>query len=209
MVGDPTEGVVTKISEWIINMALLNLLWFLLTLLGGVLFGWAPATVAIMAVWRQQEQAMDKVQVIKAMWQQYRENFVKANAIGWIIKFFAALLVFYSFTLTHWEGIMMIFFAATFLMICVAFIIVCTFIFPVYIHYDLGFLNCFKYAFAIGLAHLHFVVIMVASLATIFWSYSVFPGLILVFFASLPSACITNLSLTVFKKIERKQSTYS
>jgi len=209
MMNDPTEGLMIKISEWIVTMTVLNLLWLLLTLLGGVLLGWAPATVAIMAVWRQKARTTDKVPLVKTMWEAYWQNFLKANAIGWILKLCGALLIFYSFTLSYWEGVIMLVFWVLFSMIVVIFMIVGIFVFSVYIHYDLKFVMNFRYAFLIGLSHLHFVGVMAVTIAVVFWVYTLFPGLMLVFAVSFPSMCITQLALVVFGKIEDKQAHYS
>jgi len=208
MINDPTDGVVTEISNWIINMTILNLFWFLLTLIGGVLFGWAPATVAIMAAFRHQIRNTDKGQIIKIMWEEYRKNFLKANLIGLIIKISSILLIFYSFTLTHWEGFWMLLFTVIFVIILITFIMITLFIFPVYIHYKLVFVDYFKYAFIIGLSYLHFAVIMGVSLVMIFWLFSIFPGILLVFAVSLPAMFITHLSLYIFEKIENKKIQY-
>jgi len=202
---DPTTSLVTLISEWIINMALLNLIWFSLTLLGGVLFGWGPATVAVMAVQRQQFREMEKVKIWEVAWSTYRKSFLQANGLGWLFQISGLLLLFYSFTLTHWNGVLMFIFAGIFFMIALLFAIALIFIFPVYVHYELNFFEYVRYALTIGLSYLHVTVMMGVSIAVIVWAYTIFPGLMLVFAMSLPTACLTYFSLNIFGKIEARR----
>jgi len=103
----------------------------------------------------------------------------------------------------------MIVFATIFLIIAFTFTMVTVFIFPVYIHYQLNFLDYFRYALIIGWTQLHFTAIILVSIGVIFWGYTIFPGLLLAFAASLPLGCLTHLSLNVFEKIEDKHLHYS
>jgi len=207
MMNDPTEGLFYKIFDWIATVAILNVLWLLLTILGGVLFGWAPATVAVLAVWRQKARNTETMPIAKAMWQEYRTNFLTANGLGLILMLSGASLIFYSFTLVQWEGIFMLIFWMIFLMVAIIYIIVLVFIFPVYTHYKIKFWDYFKYAFAIGISHLHYVVMMVASIAVILWASGFFPAVFVAFTFSLVAMFITRMSLIVFDKIEDRQMT--
>jgi len=205
MMNDPTEGLIYKIVDWVATVTVLNLLWLLLTLLGGVVFGWAPATVAIFAVWRQKARKDERLPIAKAMWQEYRTNFLKANGLGLILMASGVSLIFYSFTLAQWEGVLMLVFWMIFLLIAIIYVTVLVFIFPVYTHYDIKFLEYFRYAFSIGIAHLHYVVMIVLAVGVIFWISNIIIAIYLFFSFSLVAMFVTHLSLIVFDKIEEKQ----
>ena len=205
MMNDPTEGLIYKICDWIATVAILNVFWILLTLLGGILFGWAPATVAIMSIWRQKMRGTEVASLVKTLWKEYRANFFPANGVGLVLMLTGASLIFYSFTLVQWEGIIMLIFWMIFLMIAIIYIIVLVFIFPVYIHYKVKFQAYFRYAFAIGISHLHYVIMMVTAVAVIVWASGFFPAVFLVFSFSLIAMFVTRLSLIVFDKIEERQ----
>lgn len=205
MMNDPTEGLIYKILDWISTVTILNFFWILLTLLGGIIFGWAPATVAVMAVWRLRMRGHQDAPVVKTLWKEYRANFLPANGVGIVVVLAGASLIFYSFTLSQWEGIFMAIFWMLFVFITVIYLIVLTFIFPVYIHYKIGFREYFKYAFAIGISHLHYVIMIVSATVVIFWASGFFPAIYVLFTFSLIFMFITRLSLIVFDKIEDRQ----
>lgn len=209
MMNDPTEGVITRISEWVINMALLNLYWVIFTLAGGIVFGWAPALAALMTVQKRQLQDRERFPVFKAMAMEFRKNFLKANGIGAVLALAALLLVFYSFTLTQWDGFLMLVFFAAFLVIAIVVTMVTIFIFPVFVYYDQSFLGYFKYALIVGISHFHYVLMLAVTLAVIGWGYAFFPGALLAFGASFPAMCAMHLSLKVFTKIQQKQELYA
>jgi len=204
MMNDPTEGIFYKILDWVATVAVLNLLWLLLTLLGGIIFGWAPATVAILAVWRQKARKEDTLSIGKMAWKEYRTNFLKANGLGLILMVSGAMLIFYSFTLVQWEGVFTIIFGMIFFLIAIIYTIVLALIFPVYTHYKITFWEYFKYAFAIGISHLHYVVMIVMAVGVIFWASNFFMAVYLFFSFGMTSMFVMRLSLIVFDKIEER-----
>jgi uncharacterized membrane protein YesL len=82
--------------EWIWRLALLNLLWIGLTLAGGVIFGLFPATSAMYVVmrrWFVHPETRDQSS-IRAMTAAWRDNFWRANALGWALTVVGALLAY-------------------------------------------------------------------------------------------------------------------
>jgi uncharacterized membrane protein YesL len=205
LLNDPSEGLVIKISEWIVKMATINLIWISLTMLGGVIFGWAPATVAIMSTYRAQRQTDEKVSLWKTAWKEYRQNFFRANIFGLFLKFGAILLIFYSFTLTSWDGALAIVFGALFFKILLVFTIVAIMIFPVFIHFQAKIFEYFRLALTIGISHLHLLFAFSLCMALWWFAFTTFPGLSLIFAASLPLTCLSFFTHTIFDKIEMKK----
>lgn len=73
-----------RFSEWIARLAYLNVLWFLFTLAGMIVFSLAPATLAACSLskkWIEKEE----FPVFTSFWQEYKASFIRANLIGWIV----------------------------------------------------------------------------------------------------------------------------
>ncbi|WP_260843514.1 YesL family protein, partial [Staphylococcus epidermidis] len=68
--------------EAVVKIAWLNGLWLLFTLLGGVLFGWAPSTAAMCAVIRKWLMGQKDVPIFPLFLDTYKKEFLKVNAIG-------------------------------------------------------------------------------------------------------------------------------
>ncbi len=77
--------------EAVVKIAWLNGLWLLFTLLGGVLFGWAPSTAAMCAVIRKWLMGQKDVLIFPLFLDTYKKEFLKVNAIG--LAFSALLFI--------------------------------------------------------------------------------------------------------------------
>src|SRR4051812_27089176 len=85
-----------RLSDWIMRLAYVNLLWFSFTLLGGIIFGIMPATIALFAITRKWE--MDKEEdfpIFKTFWESYRKDFIKANLLGVFLFIAGGIVVLY------------------------------------------------------------------------------------------------------------------
>src|SRR5690554_99319 len=65
---------------WFSNLAYLNLLWIVFTLLGGIILGFIPSTSALFSVIRQLLRKNDEeIPITKIFWTYYRKDFWKIN----------------------------------------------------------------------------------------------------------------------------------
>src|SRR5690625_2733437 len=76
---------------WLMRLAYLNVLWLAFSLLGLLIVGFAPATLAMFSVIRKWMMGEKEVAIFPLFWKSYREEFFRANiiflilaAIGWI-----------------------------------------------------------------------------------------------------------------------------
>ncbi|QIL86820.1 DUF624 domain-containing protein (plasmid) [Vibrio sp. HDW18] len=72
------------LCHWLTRLAWLNLAWIGFSLLGGVLFGVFPATVMVCVMLRRYLNGAAKV-TMKQMWQQYKQEFMPCNQLGWLL----------------------------------------------------------------------------------------------------------------------------
>ena len=75
---------VNQFSGRFAKLVYLNILWIGFSLLGGLVLGLAPATMAMFAVSRNWISGEQEVPLLYFFWNKYREEFWPSNAVGWL-----------------------------------------------------------------------------------------------------------------------------
>jgi uncharacterized membrane protein YesL len=78
------SNAVYTFCDWVARLAYINLLWILFTLSGFVIFGFFPATIAMLATLRQFIRK-NHPPVFQTFWQYYKKEFFKSNKLGLMI----------------------------------------------------------------------------------------------------------------------------
>src|SRR5690625_7735775 len=82
-----------KFSEWVFNLAYLNLLWITFSILGILFIGFFPATFAMFAV---VPLLLDKedVSIFKSFWIYFKKDLLQSNILGWGILIISIIFYF-------------------------------------------------------------------------------------------------------------------
>lgn len=197
------EGIFSlfyRLSERIMNVAYLNLLWIFFSLVGLGIFGIFPATAAVFALLRQ-EMVNDVTPTFTLFFKYFKKEFWKINLIGWILVC-AGYVMYLDFTLiTYLEGNMERF--MYFSLVAIAFILLflSIYLFPVYVHYDVTIKRIYFISLMIIFTHpIQSILIGVVSYLHLYIIYNV-PGLIPFFGLSVWAFCISHISQSAFSKI--------
>lgn len=196
------------VLEWVMWLLYLNLLWLLFTLLGFGVFGLFPATVSMFAVIRQLLQQKD-LAIFKTFFQTYKQEFFKANGVGLVLFIITYLLYMDLLFLDHIPSSLFAFFQIGLLIATIIFIIVLLYIFPVYVHFDLTFLQTFKHALIIGIFSPLANLLTIIGFIVLFFIYRWLPGLIPTFGISLIALLLMFSGLFAFNRIQEKQAKLS
>lgn len=78
------SGFILTFCEWVARLAYLNLLWILFTLTGFGIFGFFPATIAMLATLRQ-FLIKNHPPLFQTFWQYYKKEFLTSNKLGLLI----------------------------------------------------------------------------------------------------------------------------
>lgn len=156
-------GTLYTWMEWITKIVYINALWLLFTLLGGIIFGFSPATVALFRITKKWLDGEEVPAVFMQFWKEYRQFFLKSQKIGMMLAAVGFLLVidFHFFSqgnsLTDWLGKMI---AVQLLILYAAMLL---YIFPLYIEREQEISSVLKEAF---------LLVFQAPLKTIFGLFS-------------------------------------
>ncbi|MFD1173424.1 YesL family protein [Oceanobacillus picturae] len=195
----------TEISQWISRLLLLNLCWVIGLLVGLILFGFMPATLALHDITRKWAHGDLEVPIIKRFIQSYRENFIKKNLVGGVFVLVGALLIVNLRFASIIEGTLMM--VVYYFILFALFILLMSLItfFNVYNHYKFdSFKQYVQQSIAITVASPALMVLTSIGLGLIIWLFYQVPGLTLFFLGVFPAYWSSIVSKKRFGILEKK-----
>jgi uncharacterized membrane protein YesL len=196
-----------RFSEWAMKIAYLNILWVLFAILGLGLFGIMPATVATFTIVRKWLKMEEDIPIFKTFYSTYKKEFLKTNVIGSILAIAGLILYFnYHYLSVIENPIIHILIVSFIFMMSIFYIILCLYIVPVYVHFDLKLYQYFKYALMIGIMNIHLTIMMIVSIYLLYLLFITIPGLIPFFTSSMLALVIMGISYYAFLLIEKQTS---
>lgn len=195
-----------RVLEWVMWLMYLNVLWILFTIIGLGIFGVFPATVSMFTIIRQLLLKQDST-IFKTFLHTYKKEFFRANGVGLILAVIFYILYMDLLYLDRIPGILFNFFQVGLIVVSIIFLIVLIYIFPVYVHFDLKFLERFKHALLIGIFSPLANLGIIFSFIMLFFIYKWLPGLIPLIGISLVGLIIMFLTLFAFNRFQEKQQT--
>ncbi|WP_096438600.1 YesL family protein [Alteribacter populi] len=199
-----TMGNLYRASTWITRMAFVNMLWILFTLVGLIIFGIIPATVAMFAVVRKWVNGDEEIDVFKTYWFYYRTEFVKANFLGLILLLFGYAMYFNFSLLAHQSGMFYIILGFVLIVAFFLYLLVLLFFFPVYVHFELTVYQYLTYPFLIAVARPVETIGMAVAGSSLYFVFMKLPGLLLFFSGSVISLVLMFIANRAFSKIDKQ-----
>lgn len=172
---------IMNFCKWITHFAILNLLWIGGTLLGGVVLGIGPSTVAMYTVSRKAVMGVEEIPLVRTFWHAYRKEFIRANALFFSLVGFGLLWYIDLHFFRQMEGMIYTIIQYVLMFMGFALIILLAYILPVYVHYDLKFLQTFKQALFIGFLQPGNLILMIIATLSTYYFFISFPGFIPLF----------------------------
>lgn len=198
-------GGLYKLCDWIMRLAYVNILWFLFTLVGLVVFGFAPATAALFAVTRKWVMGETDIPVFKTFWNTYRSDFVKINLLGYLLLAIGYVLYIDIVLVKSLQGPISSVILVLLLSISLVYVVAIMYFFPVYAHFKIKTLQYLKYTVLIGISNIFTTIMMLAGTFLVCCIIRFLPGLLPFFSASLLSLVFTWCAHRAFHRLERKK----
>jgi len=198
-----------RIMEWIMRFAYIQLLWGGFTLIGLVILGFFPSTVAMFAIIRDWLRGKTDIRIFPAYWQYFKTDFIKANLIG--IPVIAVMLLI-GINIFYIQTDMTDYLSWTYipLFAFMLLILLCLFyLFPVFVHYDLKIPGVMKNTLLIMLVSPVHTFLMIICLTALFFVMRTLPALAFIFGGSTYAFITMWLSLHAFNRVERKKESVS
>ena len=167
-------------ADLIFSFFTLSFCWVIGTLLGGVIFGWAPSTTAVLSVLRDQMMEREKF-AFSAFIKAYKLNFKQANKIGIIIMIFALIIFINHRNFDAQEETIFAVLSGLTTVMGWILIGITLYVFPLHIHYDVTLKKAFSQSFAFLIFRPLYTIILGIWTWIIFSITFMIPGLILFF----------------------------
>lgn len=195
---------IDRIATWITRMALLNLLWVLYTLLGLIIGGVFPATVAALGIvrkWLMDEQDIGIWETFKDI---YKQEFISANGLGWILNVIGGILYFNYRAIEAFQGQLSFIVPFAYYLLLFFFFLVIIWSFPLKAHYDAGILQLIKNALILGLTKIHISIAVLITLFAVAYLSLEVPTVTLFFLFSLSALIWFWFTFRVFVHLDNK-----
>jgi uncharacterized membrane protein YesL len=193
-------------SEWIMRFAWVQLLWVGFSLLGMILLGFFPSTIAMFTVVRKWVMGQSDVPILKTFWGTFKAEWVKSNLFGLLLTFFG-ILIWVDLTLVyHSTDSFMQWSKYPMLLLVITFSLILLYAFPSYVHYNVNLLNVLKNSLFIMLVNPFYNVVMVIGLMVIFLIGNLLPPLFVFFGGSAVAFVIMWACYQSFLSIDRKKA---
>ncbi|WP_143316746.1 DUF624 domain-containing protein [Clostridium sp. HBUAS56017] len=163
-----------RVFEEVTDFILLNFMWIACTLLGVVILGVAPSTVALLSVMRDKIMKKEKYGVVKSFWITYKREFKKSNIIGIILMI---LMLMVTINIMNFEAQNGTFFTVLYGVSTLAKLLIIgmsLYIFPLYVHYDMSFKEYFMKGLQLLIMR-PFVTVCIAI-----WTFIMYLGVMLI-----------------------------
>lgn len=189
-------------SEWVMNLFILQLLWIGGTLIGGVIFGLFPATIALYASLRKLKHQVPDFKLFRYFVQEYKNNFKTSFIIG-LFYIAAGLLgvVYYHFlnaTTNSWLA-----YTHPFMYIILILILfVLLYLIPVFVHYEVRLRSLVQTTFLIMMSHMKWNLPLLLTLVAVSILFIRFSVVFLFFGISLPAFIILYYCMRAFKDFD-------
>lgn len=198
-----TKGL--AVCQWILDFAILNFLFVVGTLIGGVVLGVFPAFFATIEVLRRLLIEEGKIAILKPFIQAYKENFIRSLQIGYLGLFvvgvaFSNMFFWRQMEGVEWSGLLSIGWFVVLVGVTLAALLVS----PIAVHDKLTIKETARlFLFSFGQPHLSLM--LLAGLVVIYFGFWYITGAFIFLGGSLALAWITFSSHLLVKRIEKLQ----
>ena len=163
------SGVLVRICDWVSKLAYLNLLWIAFTLIGFVLLGFFPATIAMFSVCRKWVMGEQDIPIFRTFFDTYKTEFRKGNLIGGCLMILIYILWVDYHILNSSPNDYLQYLAYLFFLLSVFFGIFLLFFFPLYVHYEFKLRQLIKYTLLLSSASPLTAIMMVTAVLLVYY----------------------------------------
>ncbi|WP_225743847.1 YesL family protein [Marinilactibacillus sp. Marseille-P9653] len=165
----------------IVNLCKLNILWIFFTILGVVVAGIYPATVAALIISRKWLLTKDYTVSVKEFYMHFKREFWSANRAG-IVFTIAGLVLYLNYDIMSNAAISLpIIVPIAFYIVLFSFITTIIWFFPLYVHRDNTLLQQVRNAFILGVIKTPITLIQMISLFILFYFSLALPTMLIFF----------------------------
>lgn len=198
-------GKFYRITEWVARLVYVQCLWLVFSIVGLLVAGIFPATMGMFAVVRRWQLGETDVPVFPEFWTTYKQEFIKANLVGWLTTIVGGLLLFNLTLFRGYEGVFFLICYLFTLTIIFLYSLTALFVAPVFVQYKLSAPKVIKYAAIIALSYPLHALMMGAIMIAFYYVLLLVPGLLPIFSFSWLAFLLMWVANLVFRRMDQKE----
>jgi uncharacterized membrane protein YesL len=202
--GNQLINKLNSLFSWVTKLAYVNGLWMLFSLVGFIVVGFFPATVAMMTICRKWLNGESEIPIFKTFVKTYKSALISSNLLGWILAGVGVLLYINFLVLQANTGQINIVTISAFYLFLFFFLITVSHALPVFVYYRVSLLSCIRNAFIMGLLNMHLSIAIIISQSAFFYLMFSYPSTAVFFLGSILSVIQMWLALRSFKRFDKK-----
>lgn len=195
--------ILLNFCEWIWRFMILNFLWVVFVIAGGVVLGIMPSTVATFYILRKWVQGNFDMPIFKTFKSVYKKEFVNSNKCGFV---FFVLFAFLAFDLAILYKMEALYSTVLYLIVMTVLFFVSIsfmFFFPLYVHFEQSNKEYIKNSFIISLSSPFQTLLILIGLYILVYIVKSNLGLLLFFCMAVPGYLIMHVSNKKFNELQR------
>jgi len=192
-----------RFTVWVVRLVYVNLLWILFTVIGLGVLGIMPATAAMFAVVRKWLRGEDDFPIFTTYKDAYKEEFLKANLLGYILAIIGYILYLDIQIMQLQEGLFFQFFTYLVIVIFVFYFITLIYAFPMFAHMDLKIRDYLRWSLILGVTHPIITIFILIGLGIIYlFTIRLMPILFILLGLPLVAFVVSWGAKKIFDKLE-------
>lgn len=197
-------GTLYKLGDWVIRLVYVNILWVLFIGVGGIILGLMPSTTALFSVMHKWMKGETDLPIFKTYWRSFKSEFKMSNLLGLLLGVISLILYVDYRVIIISPGATFQILALVLMVILFIFSLMCLYLFPVFVSYEMKLFQYFKFSFLFAFASPLSTIIMLVGLFFTSLLMTMVPGLIIFFGASATAFIIMASANRAFGKIKYK-----
>lgn len=204
--GSSLKEEIYRFSNLILRLVYINSLWILFSLLGLLIAGFFPSTVAMFTVVRKWILGETDAAIFDTFWNTFKNQLLKSNILGYSLSSIGVVLyadMLYLQQAEHY-ALQMLYFLVLFFTFL--YLLSLLYVIPIFVHYDVIGIHIIKNAFLIPIITPFATLKMSIGLLLIVYLMIALPGSIILFSGSITSYFIMKNAISAFTHYEQKRA---
>ncbi len=194
-----------RVCEWIMRFALLNLLWICFTLLGFLVLGFFPATVAMFTIVRKWIMKQTDFAIVRTFYSTYKSEWLRSNLFGTVIVAIGLIIAVEFAVIKDANELLLQISKYPLFLLFLLFCVLILYGFPTYVHYQVKLFQVFKNAVLVCLINPFYTITMLLGLLLIYLLVKILPALLLFFGGSGTAFVIMWCCYQAFIKVQGRK----
>lgn len=193
-------------SQWIWRMMLLNWIWMIHVVMGGLILGIFPATIALFSITRMWLKGSLEQPIWTTFHRNYKAHFFRTNVLGWIYISIGGFLVLNLYLVSQIQGFFMLLCTVALILGLLVYLFSFLYFFTYYVHFKQTFTGYLIQPLIVTMISFKQNLIIAIGLFVLGYLLYQLPGLIPFAVGVMPAYWTMKVSMNRYKNLYWQES---